>query len=138
LQARQTRSQPFAQERRNRTHAQNPADHPGIQTTQFSIDVAVGLIDGDGQPLAFRTQLDTPRPAMKQAKAQTLFQLANLLTDRPRGDVQLFRATGERQVPRGTGKHLQPDVGLGVQLTTHRLVLLKAFLGSFVGHVGPR
>ena len=137
LQARQARRQPFAQERRNRTHPQRPADHPRVQPAQFRIDAAVGLVDRNGQSLAFGAQLHAPGTPVKQAKTQALFQLADLLADRPRRDVQFFGATGERQVPRGTGKHVQPDVSLGVQLTAHRLVLLKAVLGSFVGHVGP-
>ncbi|MNL41351.1 hypothetical protein D3C87_1637550 [compost metagenome] len=114
LQTRQARRQPFAQERRNRTHPQNPADHARIQSSQFRVDAAKGLVDGNGQALAFCAQLHPAGAAVKQAKAQAFFQLADLLADRPRCDVQFFGASGERQVPRGTGKHVQPDIRLGV------------------------
>ena len=73
------------------------------------------------------------RSPMEQPEAQTLFKLADLLAHSPRRDVQFLGTSGERQVPRRTRKYVQPDVGLAMNLTTHRLVLLKAVLGSFVG-----
>ncbi|MCY1411900.1 hypothetical protein D9M71_272960 [compost metagenome] len=114
LQTRQSRRQPFAQERRNRTHPQNPADHARIQSSQFRVDTAKSLVDGNGQALALSAQFHATGTAVKQAKAQAFFQLADLLADGSRCDVQFFGATGERQVPRGTGKHVQPDIGLGM------------------------
>ncbi|MCY1433667.1 hypothetical protein D9M71_497030 [compost metagenome] len=136
LQARQARGQPFGQKRRNRAQAQGAADFASVQAAQLGIDAAIGFADGLRQALAFGGQLHAAGAAQEQAKAQALFQLADLLADRARGDVQFFGAAGERQMPRRTGKHMQPDVHLAIHLSLHCLVLLKACLESFVGQHG--
>lgn len=107
---------------------------PRVQPQQLGFDTAVGLGHRLGQALPLGAQLHAARPAQEQPVAQALFQLAHLLADRARGDVQLFGAAGEGQVPGCAGKYMQPDEHLTIELSSHRLVPLKACLGGFVGH----
>ncbi|MNH06119.1 hypothetical protein D3C79_654750 [compost metagenome] len=106
LQARQARGQPFGQKRGDRTQAQGAADFAGVQAQQFGFDAAVGFGHRLRQALPFGAQFHTARPAQEQPIAQAFFQLAHLLADRARGDVQLFGTAGEGQVPGRTGEHV--------------------------------
>ena len=72
--------------------------------------------------------------SVEQLQAGLGLQMLDLLADRARGDVQLFGTAGEGQVPGCAGKYMQPDEHLTIELSSHRLVPLKACLGGFVGH----
>ncbi|MNV60093.1 hypothetical protein D3C71_1525460 [compost metagenome] len=106
LKARQARREPFGQERRDRAQAQGAADFPRVQAQQFGFDAAVGFGHRLRQALPFGAQFHTARPAQEQPIAQAFFQLAHLLADGARGDVQLFGTAGEGQVPGRTGEHV--------------------------------
>ena len=115
----QTRGQPLAQKRGDRTQAQGAADHPGVQALQFGINAAISLPHHGRQALPLGAEFNASRTPMKQSKAQALLQLANLLAHRSGRDVQFFGAAGERQMPCGAGKHMQPDIGLAVEGASH-------------------
>jgi len=112
LEIRQPRHQPFGQKGGHGPQPYDPAEMATIEAVDFEIDRAIGSLNHRQQASPFFGQRQTAWQASEQPKAQPFFQLADLLADRPRRDMQGIGGLGKGQQPATDQEHLEPGMDL--------------------------
>ena len=103
--ARQPRQQPAVGERMQCGDAQGGGLAGQLQVRGHGVDIAQRRIGGIRQLPAFQGQLHAARVALEQDHAQQRLQLAHVVADGTRREVQFVGGVGEVLVARGGGEN---------------------------------